>query len=74
MAKSEDHAAKAENALEEALQHLRDALKHTERRDKGSYEQALAYVVRSAMPAIGLAEQELRLARDAATVEERNES
>lgn len=71
MGTSREHGAKAERAIEDALQALRDALKHTARSDAGSYREALTYVERYAMPQIELAEQELRLARDAATVEER---
>jgi hypothetical protein len=68
--KSEGHAEKAETALERALENVTDALKHVRRRDKGSYEQSLDYVVRYAMRHLGEAEQELRQARDTAPVQE----
>ncbi len=72
MPTSTEHAEKAERALEDALQSLRDAVKHTDRRDLGSYQQALSYVG-SAIGQAEAAERALRSARDAAAKEPRED-
>jgi hypothetical protein len=73
MPRGEVHASTAERALEEdALQSVEDAIKHAQRADAGSYEQALAYVTR-ASESLGEAKRALRLAYDAAAVEEKDE-
>ena len=72
MPSGEVHASTAERALEDALQHVEDALKHTQRGDAGSYGQALAYAT-SALESLGEAKRALRLAYDAAAVQEKDE-
>lgn len=63
---SQEHQQRAERAIADALEALRDAAKHT---DRGDFTQALNYIVHGAMRATGIAEQELRQARDAAILE-----
>jgi hypothetical protein len=58
MSSSDKHAAKAESAIEDALQALRDALKHVERRDFHGYQDSLEYV-RIALPRVEAAKYDL---------------
>lgn len=54
----DEHAAKAESAIEDALQAIRDALKHVERRHLHGYQDSLEYI-RIALPYVEAAQYDL---------------